>query len=145
MNEFSKHFCDHTHLDSFHDCKVIGIAVDSTAAKAEFTIHCDLCGSTSVITLEGLYRLSVDDFWEGNIVFAFREYALQDVSPVALAKVLHIEYTADFLQQHDSWILEMRRDNLVMLILDSSYGCVSMGLCKSIGIHASENSEAGGE
>jgi len=113
---------------SFHDGHLHGIRLEGRGgARLEIT---NGSGERFDLVITGISRLRANEFLEGNIVgelFLFTGAAvplgkLEQLVPISAAG-------GEFLAQLQS---ECRAQNLILLEIESSYGCHLQVLCKSV-------------
>lgn len=138
MNNLSSK-CDHSQNDEFHDCYILGIYSDNmTEHKAEITIQCYACGARLKMVLDGIYHLSVHDFWVGNIIYGMDQYEWPDMPMELLADVLHTSNLDDLKNILVPDLNRIRDEKMILLHVTSSYGCEIVALCKSISVSEME-------
>lgn len=132
MNSSSETRCDHNQFDEFHDCYIVGVFSDTMIEhKAEITIQCYSCGARLVMTLEGIHRMSVHDFWEGNIIYDIKQYMWPDMPMELLDDVFHGP-PGELKTKYPFHLDEIRDKDMILVHATPSYGCEIVALCKSV-------------
>lgn len=124
--------CDHNQNDEFHDCYLLGVYSENIKEKiAELTIECYSCGANIKVVLEGLDRLHVEDFWEGNIIYDLKQYEWPNIPPDLLARVFHLS-SSERLHPSDPDLDRLLDNQMILIHITPSYGCELLALCKAI-------------
>lgn len=138
MNDLSENRCDHNASEGFHDCYVLGIFSDRVEGKAEITILCEFCGARLAVVLDGIFRMSVHDFWEGNIISDLIQHEWPDMRLEWLADLLHTGDPEELREPHAD-IDRIRNENMILVHVTPSYGCEILALCKSVTVRGPED------
>jgi hypothetical protein len=126
--------CDHNQNDEFYDCYILGVYSDNmTEHKAEIIIQCYACSARLKMVLDGIFRLSVDDFWEGNIVSGMDQYEWPNM-PMELLDHIYHGSPGDLKKEYPQVLDQIRDEKMILLHVTTSYGYEIMALCKSISV-----------
>jgi len=136
MSSSSKTRCDHSESEGFHDCYIIGVvSEDMTGHTAKIIVQCDLCGAQVEIVMHEIYRMSVEEFWEGNIIYEVNQYVWPDMPLEMLMVVLHMK-DPETLKRNEVMLDKIRDENMILLHVVPVYGCEILALCKSIAVQS---------
>lgn len=140
MNSKTKVLCDHNQSEGFHDCCIMGVYSDNVSArKAEISIQCPSCGARLTVVMDKIVRMSVHDFWEGNIIRDIVHYEWPDM-PVEWLRDLYHAGDFEIPSEMFGRILDSIRDEKMVLVhVRPSYGCEILALCKSVSVDTIEN------
>lgn len=112
-----------------------GVEVSEIDETAKITILCD-DSNERVITLEGISRIRVDNFVNGNIILSIEVYDTNNIPKSELVKLYNYDVCCNNIRNNVSRSItdKILERKLVLLVLTPSIGCEILALCKTVNI-----------
>ena len=127
-------------LPGFHDAKISSIKLEENNLLSIKTLHRE---AEKYINIEGLVKLRISDFEEGNIISRIYSYSgesgQQHKEEIMNCLIYAYKLTGEILKKHpdqklfiDEKCKEVIKGNLIVLEIEPAYGCYLVAIGKSI-------------